>query len=131
LNHNVAKEVFANPVGREHEVLLLCCIDKTLIGWNLERVASVSRERCGGQGFISRNRFGEYIALAHAAMTAEGDNRVLMLKIVKDLMTNIQKKLSTLPKLTLCPKTTLPKVTDISDLEVILDLLKYREIVLF
>ena len=35
------------------------------------------------------NRFGDYIALSHAGMTAEGDNRVLMTKIVKDLMTNI------------------------------------------
>lgn len=80
---------------------------------------------------MSFNRFGEYIALSHAAMTAEGDNRVLMTKIVKDLMTNIAKKVSALPKMKLCPKTELPKVTDLSDLEVLQDLLKFREITLF
>jgi hypothetical protein len=30
-----------------------------------------------------------------------------------------------------CPKNQLPKVTDISELDVLLDLLKYREIYLF
>lgn len=34
------------------------------------------------------------MALAHASMTAEGDNRVLMVKIVKDMMTNIATKKS-------------------------------------
>jgi hypothetical protein len=33
------------------------------------------RERCGGQGYLSVNRFGELIGFAHAGMTAEGDNR--------------------------------------------------------
>jgi hypothetical protein len=35
----------------------------------------VRRERCGGQGYLSVNRFGELIGFAHAGMTAEGDNR--------------------------------------------------------
>lgn len=52
-------------------------------------MATVCRERSGGQGFLACNRFGEYLTLSHAAITAEGDNRVLMTKIVKDLMTNI------------------------------------------
>ena len=42
---------------------------------------SVCRERCGGQGYLSCNRFGTFIGLAHAAMTAEGDNSVLMQKV--------------------------------------------------
>ena len=56
------------------------------------------RERCGGQGFLSANKFGEAIAGAHAAMTAEGDNRVLMVKIVKDYITNITKGHTKLPE---------------------------------
>ena len=83
---------------------MMCCIDKCLVVWNLDRVVNVCRERCGGQGFLACNRFGDYIAIAHAAMTAEGDNRVLMIKIVKDMMTNIQSKKSQLPKLKYCPK---------------------------
>ena len=54
---------------------------KPLVTWNLEEVASVSRERCGGQGYLSCNRFGVAIASAHAGMTAEGDNAVLMQKV--------------------------------------------------
>ena len=30
------------------------------------------------QGYLSCNRFGVFLGLAHAAMTAEGDNSVLM-----------------------------------------------------
>jgi acyl-CoA oxidase len=69
---------------------------------------NVCRERCGGQGYLANNRFGEYIAIAHASMTAEGDNRVLMIKIVKDLMSNIASKKSSLPKMSYCPKNQLP-----------------------
>ena len=31
--------------------------------------------RCGGQGYLSCNRFGQILGFAHAGMTAEGDNR--------------------------------------------------------
>ena len=44
------------------------------------------RERTGGQGYLGANLYGEAIAGAHAGMTAEGDNRVLMIKVVKDLL---------------------------------------------
>jgi acyl-CoA oxidase len=95
--HNFSKTVFKNPKGYENELLSICCIDKTLIGWHGGRMAAIMRERCGGQGFLSANRFGEVIAGAHAAMTAEGDNRVLMVKIVKDYITNITKGHTILP----------------------------------
>jgi acyl-CoA oxidase len=55
-----------------HEVVRLCCVIKPLVTWNLERVASVCRERCGGQGYLSCNRFGQSIGFSHAGMTAEG-----------------------------------------------------------
>jgi acyl-CoA oxidase len=45
------------------------------------------RERCGGQGFLAANLFGDGIAGSHAALTAEGDNRVLMIKVAKDMLT--------------------------------------------
>ena len=110
---------------------MMCCIDKCLVVWNLDRVVNVCRERCGGQGFLACNRFGEYLAITHAAMTAEGDNRVLMIKIVKDMMTNIQSKKSQLPKLKYCPKNQLPQLMDVLQLDYLLDLLKYREVTLF
>jgi hypothetical protein len=40
-----------------------------------QETATICRERCGGQGYLSCNRFGTLIGFAHAGMTAEGDNR--------------------------------------------------------
>ena len=54
------------------ELVTACCVIKPLCSWNLERVASITRERCGGAGYLSCSRFGTFIGLAHAAMTAEG-----------------------------------------------------------
>ncbi|XP_076068210.1 uncharacterized protein LOC143040727 [Oratosquilla oratoria] len=74
--------------GSEHpEVVTMCCAIKPIASWNLEKVVSVSRERCGGQGYLSCNRFGTFHGLAHAAMTAEGDNCVLMQKVAKERLT--------------------------------------------
>lgn len=67
------------------EVVMLCCAIKPLCGWNTEETASVCRERCGGQGYLSCNKFGSIIGFAHAGVTAEGDNRVLFQKVAKEL----------------------------------------------
>jgi hypothetical protein len=45
---------------------MLCCGIKPLCGWNAEEAASVCRERCGGQGYLSCNKFGAIIGFAHA-----------------------------------------------------------------
>uniref|UniRef100_H2YL28 Peroxisomal acyl-coenzyme A oxidase 3 n=1 Tax=Ciona savignyi TaxID=51511 RepID=H2YL28_CIOSA len=77
--------------GSQHaDVVTLCCVIKPLVSWNLEKIASVTRERCGGQGYLSCNRFGTFIGLAHAAMTAEGDNSVLMQKVAKERLGRFQ-----------------------------------------
>ncbi|EFJ45833.1 hypothetical protein VOLCADRAFT_93964 [Volvox carteri f. nagariensis] len=68
------------------EVVVLCCAIKPLCSWNIEECATVCRERCGGQGYLSCNRFGSILGFAHAGMTAEGDNRVLMQKVAKELL---------------------------------------------
>jgi len=87
------------------EIPSLCSSVKTLMGWNCEKVASTMRERCGGMGFLSSSRFGEYLALSHTALTAEGDNRVLMHKIVKDLTKEVSSGRYELPKPKLNVKT--------------------------
>ena len=68
------------------------------MGWNCERAAAVTRERCGGLGYLANARFADYLSLAHAALTAEGDNRVLMTKIMKDMITNVTKNGIKLPQ---------------------------------
>lgn len=37
-------------------------------------------------------------------MTAEGDNRVLMQKVVKDIISDMQKETHRMPEMTQCPK---------------------------
>ena len=46
-----------------------------LVLFPLQDTATTCRERCGGQGYLSCNRFGAILGFAHAGMTAEGDNR--------------------------------------------------------
>ncbi len=65
---------------------MICCVDKTLVGWHAERGIAIMRQRCGGQGFLGANGFGDAMAGSHAALTAEGDNRVLMIKVAKDML---------------------------------------------
>lgn len=62
------------------------------MGWHTERTISIMRERTGGQGYLGANMFGELMASSHAGITAEGDNRVLMIKVVKDLLTIYMKR---------------------------------------
>lgn len=66
------------------KMVIDCCVIKPLCSWNVERTCSIARERCGGAGFLSCSRFGTFIGVAHAAMTAEGDNSVLMNKVAKE-----------------------------------------------
>ena len=105
LNHT--KDLFAALDNKESdpmEVLLLCCVMKTQISWHAENTATTSRERCGGQGFLAVNRLGEGIVGGHAGITAEGDNRVLMQKIAKELLGRADKsQLAKQKVLTLLP----------------------------
>jgi acyl-CoA oxidase len=81
-----------NTDGSEHaEVVTMCCAIKPIASWNLEECNTISRERCGGQGYLSCNRFGTFLGLAHAAMTAEGDNSVLMQKVAKERLPVLKK----------------------------------------
>ena len=92
---NYTKDKYAKSdrnKAEQMEVLLLCCVMKTQISWHSENTATTCRERCGGQGFLAANRFGEGIVGGHAGITAEGDNRVLMQKIAKELLGMADKK---------------------------------------
>ena len=71
--------------GSEHaDVVTMCCVTKAISGWHVGETAAICRERCGGQGYLSCNKFGVDVALTHACMTAEGDNSVLMQKVATE-----------------------------------------------
>merc|ERR1719495_2395734 len=109
--------------GSEHkEVVTMCCAIKPIASWLLEETVSVTRERCGGQGYLSCNRFGTFLGLAHAAMTAEGDNSVLMQKVAKEHLARLSKNPPTMIK---------ANSTSLSDPTYLHSLLQKREIKLF
>jgi acyl-CoA oxidase len=108
------------------EIPSLCSSIKTMMSWNAERTATTTRERCGGMGFLSSSRFAEYLAVAHTSLTAEGDNRVLMHKVTKDLTKAVTKKGYVLPKPKLNVKAQIGTMDDVSSLELISDLFRFR-----
>ena len=71
--------------GSDHlNVVRMCCAIKPMSSWHLGQVVTTTRERCGGQGYLSASRLGTYFGSAHAGQTAEGDNSVLMQKVAKE-----------------------------------------------
>jgi len=109
--------------GSEHkEVVTMCCAIKPIASWLLEETVSVCRERCGGQGYLSANRFGVFLGLAHAGMTAEGDNSVLMQKVAKEHLTYLMQN---------PPKLSKPASTSLTDPVYLHHLLAKREVTLF
>lgn len=95
--HNAAKQLFAKQEGRRHEVIKTLCATKACLTWFAEEVYRVCRERCGGQSYLSAN-VGHAVLGAHSGMTAEGDNRVLMQKVVKDILTHTRSGKHKVPK---------------------------------
>ena len=82
---NLVEDKYQKQTKENHaEIVKLACIIKPIITWHAENTASICRERCGGQGFLSANRFGEAISGAHAGITAEGDNKVMQQKVAKN-----------------------------------------------
>ncbi|KAF9946302.1 acyl-Coenzyme A oxidase [Mortierella alpina] len=120
-----------SPAPDADEVVRLCCVIKPLITWNAERVATTCRERCGGQGYLSVNRFGEMIAFAHAGMTAEGDNSVLMQKVAKEQLALLQRSQPKTAAGDWETKRKNVKTLDVLSLEAFLALFQLREAGLF
>merc|ERR1712012_1379056 len=123
LDHVKKRWAEQNPDGSEHaKIVTMCCAIKPIASWHLEECVTTSRERCGGQGYLSCNRFGTFLGLAHAAMTAEGDNSVLMQKVAKERLGYMMKN---------PPKIEKPANTSLSDPTYLHSLLQKREIKLF
>lgn len=61
-------------------------------------------------------------------MTAEGDNRVLMQKVVKDILSDLQKQKHRLPAMSKCPRKGIPSQDSVTDLETLVNLVYYREV---
>lgn len=125
---NAAKDLFADPTGRENTQIRTFCAIKCLASWNLEKTTTICRERCGGGSYLSGSIIPEGIMGSHSGMTAEGDNRVLMQKVVKDIMTDMVKEIHDVPTMTQCPKRQIPAMKSIANQETLTNLIYYKEI---
>eukprot|EP00834_Sanchytrium_tribonematis_P002513 NODE_79_length_23048_cov_0.747614.p7 type:complete len:522 gc:universal NODE_79_length_23048_cov_0.747614:19912-18347(-) len=92
IGFNYIKDCWAQNNIAKDELIRFCCVIKPLMTWHHQVTATVCRERCGGQGYLSANYLGMSIGFSHAGMTAEGDNAVLMQKVSKELLDAIAKK---------------------------------------
>ena len=97
LGYNKAKDLFVDPTGKENRQIRSFCAAKTLVTWNLEKMSTICRERTGGGSFLLSSAIPEGVISSHSGMTAEGDNAVLMQKVVKDILTDTQKEIHYLP----------------------------------
>ncbi|CAE6372413.1 unnamed protein product [Rhizoctonia solani] len=109
------------------EIVRLCCAIKPLVTWHGERCASIARERCGGQGYLSVNRMAQNVGFSHAGMTAEGDNAVLTQKVAKELLAAIDNRSY---KLTVHDPSHAKNWNLAADLEACVKLMQLRETLL-
>lgn len=128
MGYNAAKDHFADPKGKENESIRTFCATKCMVTWNMEYTSAICRERCGGGSFLASSEIPNGMLGAHSGMTAEGDNRVLMQKVVKDIMTDCQKDLHRTGEMTMCPENQIPKMKSIANQETLTNLIYYREI---
>lgn len=82
-------------------------------------------------GYLANCRFGEFLACAGSCLTAEGDNRVLMTKITKDYITGVKNKKMVPPSPNLAIRSQIGSFPDVSQLDTLIDLFKFRERTLF
>ncbi|GMK57862.1 hypothetical protein CspeluHIS016_0406960 [Cutaneotrichosporon spelunceum] len=94
---NYVKAFWADPSSDPEDVVRKVCVIKPLVTWHVERTGTVCRERCGGQGYLAASRLASTISFAHAGITAEGDNSVLMQKVAKELLAGVEAGKVTLP----------------------------------
>ncbi len=64
---------------------------KAMATWHATNTIQVSREACGGKGYLSENRFTDLKADSDIFTTFEGDNTVLLQLVAKGLLTEFKK----------------------------------------
>ena len=130
---------------KEHKnyMIRLCCVIKPLICWHTNEVGNICRERCGGQGYLSINLLDSAINGAHSGITAEGDAAVLMQKVSKEYVEDFVKQKLRNDEIKIYKyndvlnknsssklKDKLSKLDNIYELDILMELLCVREIIL-
>lgn len=107
------------------------CVLKPLAGWTVNKFARTARERMGGAGYLAVNRLSSAIWASDSVLTAEGDNAVLMIKVATDLLQGSMNGKYTPPELSMCPVRQLPNVKDFDTLNLLIEVLRAREVFSF
>lgn len=87
---DVFTEVDASDEARE-DLETVAAAAKALGTWNALDIVQISREACGGQGFMAEHRMTGLRADLDVYATFEGDNNVLLQLVAKRLMTDYAK----------------------------------------
>ncbi len=119
-------EKYENDKVFFNNVVRLACAIKPLVAWHTNQTGNVCRERTGGQGYLSINRIEEVIPFAHASITAEGDSAVLIQKVSKEYVDDYLKKKLGKPVINFT-KDNVRKMSSVMDLDVLFNLIKFRE----
>ena len=69
----------------EHEIFRLTATLKAVVTAEVSETLPSLRERCGAVGMLSHNRILEYWTQLQGAITAEGDNQLMLLKAGRQL----------------------------------------------
>ena len=128
LGYNKGKDLFEKPEGKENRLIRSFCATKTIVTWHLQEMSTICRERTGGGSFLLSSAIPEGVISSHSGMTAEGDNRVLMQKVVKDIMSDCQKGIHDMPEMTQCPKREIPSLDSVASFETLKNLVYYKEV---
>lgn len=78
----------------EADVEVLAAGLKSYASWNNNATLQVCRECCGGQGYLSANRFSSIRADTDIFTTFEGDNTILMLLVSKGRLSDFKEDFS-------------------------------------
>jgi acyl-CoA oxidase len=97
LRHLVATDVAvtADPDAGERRTRALEGLAaglKAASTWHATATIQECREACGGQGYLSENRFGDLKADTEVFTTFEGDNTVLLQLVAKGLLTDYRQQ---------------------------------------
>jgi acyl-CoA oxidase len=124
---------YANQLFLEDAPLLntFVCILKSLTARTVHSCLRTARERMGGAGYLAVNRIANLLAASDTVLTAEGDTSVLLIKVATDLLKAANDGTYTAPQLSMCPVRQLPNVTDFDSLDLLLEVLRAREVFSF
>jgi len=82
-----------SPLTSARPIETLAAGIKAFSTWNAVHTIQVGRESCGGEGYMSANRFAALKADTDIFTTFEGDNTVLMQLVAKNLLGELKDQL--------------------------------------